>query len=529
MNEACERWPGIAKNLGRACAPSLVMIALLGGAALRAQTPLPIIREGPASMDRVETLPPLLPRFAEPMTTQEPLLLTAPPNSKRSRGEVIRAHESVVVAPQPTTTITRVLNVKSVPISLDAVLQLAQDQNGQIRLAREKLYEAHVEYEIAGKCWVPDLTVGAGYWRHEGGIQDFDGRLVKSSYGSTLAGLEVHGKVDLRDIVYQRLDAARKVYQQEGELSRFSSEQLLDAASTYIDLLTTRSAEAIGLEAERKLLDLLEQSKSLAKIDSGVQIEVSRVEAELGAQKILTRKFREGAHAAAAKLIYVLNLDPSSELVPVDKQMVAFRLVDVEVAAETLVEQALRSGPGVRELEGILGILEEARSQRLSPLHLLPTFEVRMTEGAFEAGPDSRLDWANRWDLGVQARWNLTELLSSRGRKRLADTKIAQAHLTYQELRGKLTLGVQEAAESQRSGMEQMSLAAKQIQHAEEAFHLSDTRLRQNIKGRSPSEVLLAIRTVAGARFSYLHAVRDLDKAQLRLFVLTGGISSTSH
>jgi outer membrane protein TolC len=101
-----------------------------------------------------------------------------------------------------------------------------------------------------------------------------------------------------------------------------------------------------------------------------------------------------------------------------------------------------------------------------------------------------------------------------------------QAYLGYEDLRGKLTLGVKEAHETARSNADQIGLAAAQIKHAEESYNLSDLRLRENIKGRSPSEVLLAVRALMGARLTYLHAVRDYDKAQLRLFVLTGAGAS---
>src|SRR5262249_796281 len=53
------------------------------------------------------------------------------------------------------------------------------------------------------------------------------------------------------------------------------------------------------------------------------------------------------------------------------------------------------------------------------------------------------------------------------------------------------------------------------------ALAQSESRWQGNIKGRSPSEVLLAIRSLAGARLEYVQTVRDLDKAQVRLLVLT--------
>jgi outer membrane protein TolC len=70
--------------------------------------------------------------------------------------------------------------------------------------------------------------------------------------------------------------------------------------------------------------------------------------------------------------------------------------------------------------------------------------------------------------------------------------------------------------------MEQVRLAERHITHADESYKLSDRRFKDNIKGRSASEVLLALRSLGGARLEYLQAVRDHNKAQLRLFILVG-------
>jgi hypothetical protein len=40
--------------------------------------------------------------------------------------------------------------------------------------------------------------------------------------------------------------------------------------------------------------------------------------------------------------------------------------------------------------------------------------------------------------------------------------------------------------------------------------------------------VLLAIRTLGGARLEYLQAVRELNRAHLRLFVLVGALEAES-
>lgn len=424
----------------------------------------------------------------------------------------------------PDPNATAAVEVKSLPITLDTVLRLAQDQNGQISIGREKLRESMANQDLAAKRCLPDIYAGTAWYRHEGGIQDFQGNLIHSSYGSLFAGVELRGKLDLRDAAFQRIDAERRVWQQRGELSKLTSENLLDASSTFVDLITARTGEAIAKEMDLKLQDLLVRAKKLADIDPGVKVEVSRVESEINGQKQITRKLREGMTSASAKLVYLLNLPPGSELVPVDRQMVVLSLVDAKAPVPELVEQALTRGPGVRELQGLLSLIEDARAKASGCGKYIPIVEMTMAEGAFGAGPGSRTYFDNRWDLGLQVRWNLTEALTARERKRVADAKIQQAHLTYQELRGKLSVGVEEAREAALSNLEQMQLAEKQIEAAEEAYRLSDYRLRNTIKGASPSEVLLSLRSLVAARLNYLNTVRELDKAQLRLFVLVGAV-----
>jgi outer membrane protein TolC len=412
---------------------------------------------------------------------------------------------------------------KNVPISLDTVLRLAQDQNGQVRLARMKLDDASIDQQWSNKHWLPDLSVGMGTYRHDGGIQDFQGNLVRSDYSSALAGVEVTGKYDWKELLLRRVEAERRVWQQKGELSKLTSENLLDATTTYVGLLAARSGIVISMETEIRLKDLLDQTVKLAQIDSGLNVEVSRIETELMAQTVLTVKLREASKASTAKLAYLLGLDPCCDFVLADGKLVPISLVDAKQPVQQLVEQALNRGPGVRELEGLLRAVEAARNSNYGLSHWMPSVEVSLIEGYIGAAPAGQpYASANRFDAGVHVKWSLSEFVYSQQRRHQADANIQQVRVTIEDLRSKLTLGVQEAREAIHSGAEQIELAERHIRYAEESYRLSDQRLKQNIKGRSASEVLLALRSLGGARLEYLQAVRDHNRAQLRLFVLVG-------
>lgn len=416
---------------------------------------------------------------------------------------------------------------KAIAISLDTVLRLAQDQNGQVRLARMKLDAAADDHQWAKKHWLPDLSVGIAAYRHDGAIQDFEGNILRTHYSNALAGLEVSGKYDWQEHLFRKVEAERRVWQQKGELSKLTSENLLDASTTYVSLLAARSGVAISLETEIRLKDLLDQTKKLAGVEPGLQVEVSRIETELMAQTVLTVKLREACKGAAAKLAYLIGLDPCCEFLVADAKLVPISLIDAKQPVHQLIDQALSRGPGVREMEGLLRSVEAARDTNYGLSHWMPSIEVTALEGGYGGSPGARpYDWNNRFDAGVRMRWNLSDWAASKYKRRQAEGNIEQVQLSVHDLRAKLTLGVQEARDAIHSGLEQVALAEKHIRHAEESYKLSDQRFKNPIKGRSPSEVLLALRTLGGARLEYLQAVRDLNRAQLRLFVLVGAIEA---
>jgi outer membrane protein TolC len=415
--------------------------------------------------------------------------------------------------------------VRPLPITLDTVLRLAEEQNRQVALARERLHEACAEKNLAALAWVPNLYVGTSYYRHEGGIQAVNGRFVDSSFGALFNGLEVGTRLDVREATFLKISAERRVLQQKGELSKVTSETLLEAANTYIDLILARSSVAVAKQMEKYHADLLDRAQKLLKAEPGMQVQVEGQLAELRGHRAAITKGEQQAQAAAVKLAYLLGLDACVELVPVDEKLVPFDLINAELPTCQLVELALSHGPGVAELERLLVLIQSGIERMRGPAAMLPTLEMRMAEGGFGAGPGASLTWDNRWDLNLQMRWNLNGLAGAQERQRVAQSKLCQVHLTYQDLRGKLTAGVREAHDAIQSGREQMALGDEQIRHAQKAYELSHLRLVNNVNP-SPvaaiNEVLQTVRLLELAQLTQLTTIGAYDKAQLRLLVLLG-------
>jgi outer membrane protein TolC len=410
---------------------------------------------------------------------------------------------------------------KSLPISLDTVFRLAQDQNVQVLLAREKVNGACAQFDVATLGWLPRLYVGPAWYRHEGGIQNEDGTLTHSSTGALFAGMEVDGTLDLRQYAFEKVKAERDVWQQKGELSRITTETLQQASETYIDLLQARSEEALAQAQLARTEDLHRFLKSLD--GAGYQAEMDTVESDLAGYRQLVLRMRQLEQAASARLVYLLGLDPCTQLVPVDDRLISFDLIDAGPPPCELVSRALAAGPGVRELEGLIGVIQGGIAQAQGPSRFLPIFEVRMAEGGFGAAPGDDMRWDNRWDLALQARWDLSGLATGRSQQRVAESKLQQAHLSLQDLRGKLAAGVQESREAVLAGRDQIAPAEERITHSLSAYRLhNDVRREPEDKRVIVRELILNIRSLREAEHAYLDTVNAYDKAQVRLLLLLG-------
>jgi outer membrane protein TolC len=444
------------------------------------------------------------------MGCQQPMIAVAPMESP----VVARA-----AAPEPAAAPT------TLPISLEMVLRMACEQNSQIGLAREKLSEACSQQDVADLAWLPNVYVGTSYWRHDGGIVNEDGTLTHSSFNSLYSKAEINVCLDAKEAAYQKLNANREVWQRKGELSKITSETLLEAATTYIDLLLARTSEAIALQLEAHEAPLLAKARELqANKEAWSDLLVEALEMDSKGHKAAVAKVHQQGDAAALKLAMLLGLDPNVKLIPIDDRLAPFALADTSAPIEELVSRALANGPGVRELDGLLRVVQEAIEKAKGPGMLMPIVELHVAEGGIGAGPGDDMRWDNRMDAFAQVRWNLTDFCKGGAQRRVAESKLQQLCLTHKELRDKLTVGVHEARSAALAGAEQIRLGAEHIRRADKVYKLSEDRRHagEAEKRFTEVQVLQSLRALELAHLRYLEAVSGYDKAQLRLLVLTG-------
>lgn len=421
-------------------------------------------------------------------------------------------------APPPVTQ-----PMKPLPVTLDAVLRMTEGQNKQVALARERLYESQIKQEIADLAWIPVINAGLGYFRHEGGIQNEPGPLIRSSTGAFQAGFDLNAKLNIRDKIYRTVQAESAVWQQQGELARVTTETLVEATSSYIDLLFAKNAEAVLLkiqEMEKFPVEWVEE-KFKNKVVDVTRIMVDSTRAQVEARKQAILQARQSSDAAAAQLTYLLGLPPHSKLFPAEARLAPVDLLPIDRPTETYVKQVMARGPGIHELENLMGVIQNGISESTSWKAYMPIVEVRMLEGAFGAGQGSTLDFDNRWDLGVQARWNLTDLFTTDHKIRQAHSQLHQAQLAYDDLRGKLGAGAREAHQAILHTRKQLEVLIRQIKLAQSTYEEAKKRLEKE-DARTPLEMMQALQTLQYAQLKALSLIQTHNKAQVRLLVLLG-------
>lgn len=339
-------------------------------------------------------------------------------------------------------------------LSLDTVLRLTCERNARILLARERVNEQQAAYDAAVNSCVPEF---------------------------------------LRKDTFKRAAAEAELWRRRAELQKAQNEALQDAANTYFDWLTAQRGEAISRDLEKYFEKLLKRAQAL--LDSGekpAQVIVEAIQTGLDGLRQSILNTRHQADAAAAKLSYLMGnsdgpLVPSQALGPVD-------FVDASAPVAALVRQAQDNGPGVRELLGLAGAIQQ---------------------GINDARCAQRI--CNRTGAALVC-----------GRLHMALSELQQAQLALVDLQGKLRAGVEEAVTAIHSGREQITLASTAIQHAAETYRITDLRLTSegggptSMRNNTYNAVLNSIRQLSQAHTNYLTAVNAYNKAEARLLLLIG-------
>jgi outer membrane protein TolC len=400
---------------------------------------------------------------------------------------------------------------------------LADEQNPQVAIARERIREAMAVQDRAELLCLPALEAGVAWLRHDGPIQRASGEVIPVSRSSLFVGGGPALSLDLADAIFAPL-AARKITEARISAARATgNDLLLEVALTYIDLLQTYAELQISIEAHDNARHLLELTQSHEDAGRGAAADTARARTEANQREADRREVEGRIRIVTARLAELLQLPPDIQLRPIEPAAVPVTLVPENIPLPELIGQALSNRPELAENRALIEAAGQRwRAARLSPL--IPTLRLGYAGGGFGGGRDAffgDFDW--RSDVAANAVWQLDQLgLGNRALQRERYSQYSQTVFRHQGIAAAVAGEVTSAHAVASARRQQLSPAERAVTAARTSYRLNEERIRRVLEQARPIELLQAIQALARSRQDYLQTVADYNRAQFRLYTALG-------
>jgi outer membrane protein TolC len=414
-------------------------------------------------------------------------------------------------------------NRSGLPIDLPTALRLAGAQNLDVQIARERLAEAKANHTSAVAQFVPWLSPGVTYRRHDDKIQDVAGNIIDVHKYSYAPGAALGVQLDLGDAIYKSLAAKQLAQAADHALEAQRQETVLTAAQGYFELAVTQGAVGVANEAVRISSDYEGQLGSAVEAGIAFKGDLLRVRVQTERNRLALRQAKEQQRIAAVRLAQVLRLDPAVELLPEGSDLAPLMLLRTNAALGSLVAQALASRPELKQSQSLASAARNAKnSAAYGPL--IPSLGAQGFWGGLGGGRDGIPGtFGGQQDYIVGASWRIGPGgLFDFGRMRSADSRLKIAELSSDKIRDDITRQVVEAFTRWQSLADQLDMAKRALVAAGEALTLA--LQRKEFAVGIVLETIQAEQDLTRTRLDYLKAVAEFNKAQYSLLKATGSV-----
>jgi outer membrane protein TolC len=435
---------------------------------------------------------------------------------------------------------------KPMPISLPVALKLGDARAVDVAAAAERIRIAAAVLEQAEVLWLPSVTLGGDYYRHDGKQQDTSGNVFNNSRSSMMfglgSGIANSAIVDIGSAIFAPLVARQQLVARQADRQAASNDILLAISDAYFNVQQARGELAGAMDATRRTQDLLRITQQQAKAIVP-ELEVFRVETELARRQEAELLARERWKVASAELLRILRVDPSTQVDPLEPPQLRIELIAGDKSLDDLIPIGLTNRPELAsrqaEVQATLTLLKQERLRPLIPSLLLrgASTQVAGTLGAgiFGGGANGTIgNGGLRGDVDVQLLWqldnlgfgNLAKIHQREGENRLALVELFR-------LQDRVAKEVAEAHAQAQLAARRVPFAEKGIRAAMESAEKNLLALR-NTKAVAdkgglqvslvvrPQEAVAAVQALAQAYIDYFAAVADANRAQFRLYRALG-------
>jgi outer membrane protein TolC len=423
------------------------------------------------------------------------------------------------------------------PIDLNTALQLAGVQNPQLMIARQRVVEAAALRQFAAVQILPSINVGTNYDTHTGPLQQSNGNILSVNrsalYVGAGAGAVAAGTVPVPGVVlegniavgvYRYLTSRQVVAQRQFATEAIRNQTFLQATLAYSELLRAEGHRAVAMQVRDEARRVADLTAAYANAGQGRQADAHRAQTELESRENDIQAAEEAVLTSSAHLCYVLNLDPSVRLHPTDAFVVPHPIVPDPTPVCELIALALIQRPELKERRAVI-IEAFLALQGARVLPFSPTILVGYSSGGFGGGSNLVRPifggFGGRSDFDVMAYWTLQNL----GVGNLSLINLARAQLgvtRYQEIAvlDQVRAEVAEAYAKTHARFARIGTSELAVRSGTRGFREDLLRIENTV---APAiETVDSLRLLARARYAYLDAIVDYDRAQFELFVALG-------
>ncbi len=429
------------------------------------------------------------------------------------------------------------------PINLPAALRLANSQPIDVQVAAVRIKAALAALDLAWVQWLPTISLGGDYARHDGAIQSSDGNVSVNSHGSLMFGAgtgigSTSETLSFSSAIFGPLVARQVVRAREADEQTALNDSMLAVTEAYFNVQQARGQLAGTIETVHKADELLRRVRKLA---SGLvsPLEISRVETELARLRESDLLARERWQVASAELVRLLRLQPTAQVEPVEPPHLVVNLIDPRQSIDDLIVMGLTNRPELAsrqaQVQAALTLLRQEKLRPLIPSLLLRGYSTpasgTLAVGAMAAGPDGSLgSYRPRGDIDAQLLWQLDNLgFGNRAKIHIRDAAHQEAVLELFRVQDSVAADVIRAYSESRQSARRAEVAVLEVKLAVETYEKNLVGLGQTRRAGEivqtvirPQEALAAAQALAQAWSSYYTAVADSNRAQFRLYRALG-------
>jgi len=427
---------------------------------------------------------------------------------------------------------------RPLPINLPTAMRLAGATPLDIALASQRMEVAAAQLQRANVLWLPTITMGADYFRHDGRLQDIVGSVFPTSRSSLMVGAGPSMIFAMTDAIFSPLAAKQMLRARQSDIEASRNDSLLAVAEAYFNVQQARGELAGSLDAVRRAADLVKRVERLAEgLTPGV--EKNRALSEHARRRQAVELSYERWQMASADLNRLLRLEPGALIEPSEAPQMRVELIDSNLSVDELITLGLSHRPELASQQAIVqATLARLKQEKIRPL--IPSVLIRgagtnpagtLSTGYFGGGINDDLsNFGARNSVDVQVLWELQNLgLGNRAavKERQAENQQAMLHLfRVQDI---VAAEVAQAhAQARRS--------FNRVIDAEDEVRNSLITAEKNLEGLSqtrrvgemlvlifrPQEAVAAVQALDQAYRNYYGAVADSNRAQFRLYRALG-------